>query len=305
MLNVQELGIQILGDNPGRFYILGGNEYGIKAKYISILKEKYGNKIECPSVKELIEKLGKKRILPLTPAVYVVRYDESFVSELSKDVVNQVERLKFQGTIICLYEQSKHVTKLDKFFPKYTACIDAVSPQFVTKYLHSDFPGLADRFIDIAVSYSENYNQAKNMCRCMRSVPAESLYDLQDAEIAQMFGCITTSTESQIRIGVASKNFKYLMSVVDNYEGASDILIYTTLQTMIELDKLKDNKYLQSDIREYVKYWTREDIYYMFMNAYAELKKLRPVSSYDVKFSLIYLFGLLNYSKIPAPEVMM
>lgn len=303
MLNIQELGIQLLGDNPGHFYILGGCEYGIKRKYIDILEAKYGKKVECPTVKEVIDMLSKKHIIPLEPAVYVIRYDETFLSELSDKVVSTVQHLKFVGTIICLYEQAKHITKLDKYFPDNLACIDSVSPQFVSKYLHSDFPKLNDRFIDIAVHHSDNYNQANNMCRCMNSVHPEDLYHMNDDEIASLFGCADVSTEAQIRKGVASKNFKYLVDVLDKYDDTADNVIYAILQTMIEMDKLKDNKYTQSDVQEYAKIWTREDIYYMFMHSYNELKKLRSSSSYDSKLSLIYLFSLLNFQRIPDLEV--
>ena len=38
MLTIQDLGTSILNDNPNKFYIFGGNEYGIKERYLSILK---------------------------------------------------------------------------------------------------------------------------------------------------------------------------------------------------------------------------------------------------------------------------
>ena len=76
------------------------------------------------------------------------------------------------------------------------------------------------------------------------------------------------------------------------------------LQTLIDLDKLLDNSRMQSDIQKYAKNWSRENIYYMFMNTYDELKKSRSGSGYDIKMSLIYLFGLLKFQPIPSPEVM-
>lgn len=304
MLSVQELGTQILGGTPGKFYVLGGTEYGIKEKYISILKDHYGNKIEAPTVQELLNMMSKKHIIPLTPAVYVVRYDETFVSGLSDATAGKIKNTNIVGTIVCLYEAPKHITKLAKYLPDYTATIDAVSPQFVNKYLHQDFPRLADRFISVAVGAAANYSQAKNMCRCMNCVPAESLFALSDSEITRFFGCADLSTEAEIRKGVASRNFKYLLNVVEKYPDEGDRVVYAILQTMIELDKVLDNGHINSDVKEFAKHWTREDVYYMFMNTYEELIKLRSMSSYDVNNSLVYLFGLLKFQRIPSPEVM-
>ena len=94
------------------------------------------------------------------------------------------------------------------------------------------------------------------------------------------------------------------MKVIENYDGDGDRILYAVLQTMIELDKLLDNSHIQSDLKPYIKLWTREDVYYMFMNSYLELQKLRSTSSYDVKNSITYLIGLLPFQRIPAPEVM-
>ena len=304
MLTIQEIGTQILGGHTKPFYIFGGNEYGIKEKYISILRDKYGTQIESASVKDVIDMLSKKHLVPLEPAVYVIRYDESFLTIISDSLVSQIHKLKFHGTIVCLYESAKSLTKLDKFLPENTASIDAVSPQFTAKHLHSDFPHLNDRFINIAVQHGDNYNQAKNMCRCMNAIPAESIYSLPDDRIASLFGCSDVSTETQIRLGVASRQFKYLIDVMEKYEDDSDRVLYAILQTMIELDKLLDNARVQSDIREYARLWTRQDVYYMFMNTYEELKKRRSSSACDIHLSLIYLFGLLKFARIPSPEVM-
>lgn len=304
MLSIQEAGIQILGNNPGKFYIFGGIEYGIKEKYISVLTDKFGKKIESSSVKEVLEMLGKKHIIPLEPAVYVIRYDESFVSECSDTVRDKIKRLKFSGTIVCIYESSKHLSKLQKSLGDYIVMIDTVSPQFVVKYLRSDFPSLSDRFINIAVAHADNYNQARNMCNAMSLVDESSLSAMEDEEIASFFGCSDMSTESQIRVGVASRNFKYLIDIMERYEDDTDRIFYAMLQTLIDLDKLLDNSRIQSDIQKYAKNWSRENIYYMFMNTYDELKKSRSSSGYDIKLSLIYLFGLLKFQPIPSPEVM-
>ena len=304
MITIQDIGMQILSDNPGKFYVFGGTEYGIKEKYISILIEKYGKQVESTSVKDVIDMLSKKHIIPLEPAVYVIRYDESFVSEVSELLASKIQKLKFTGTIVCLYENIKHINKLDKYLSDVTVSIDAVSPQFIAKYLRSDFPKLSERFINIAVKHGDNYYQSRNMCKCMNSVSEESLSSMSDNDIASFFGCSDVSTEAHIRLGVASKQFKYLIDTIENYDDDGDRILYAVLQTMIELDKLLDNSRIDSDIKQYAKYWTREDVYHMFMHTYQELKKRRSSTTCDIQYSLIYLFGLLKFKPIPSLEVM-
>ena len=304
MISIQDVGIQILGDNPGKFYVFGGCEYGIKEKYISILKEQYGKQIEATSVKEVVEMLSKKHLIPLEPAVYVIRYDEVFVSEISDSLASKIHKLKFPGTVVCIYESLKHINKIDKYLPDCVVSIDSVSPQFISKYLHTDFPNLDDRLIEIAVKHADNYNQARNMCRSMSYVDSSFLDSMSEDTIAGFFGCSDMSTETQIRLAVAGRQFSTLIDLLDKYGEDTDRIFYAILQTMIELDKVLDNSRIQSDIKQFARNWTREDIYYMFMNTYLELKKSRSGSSYDIKLSMIYLFGLIKFQRIPSPEVM-
>ena len=42
MLSIQDVGTEILNNNPGKFYIFGGTEYGIKCKYFDIIMTHYG-----------------------------------------------------------------------------------------------------------------------------------------------------------------------------------------------------------------------------------------------------------------------
>ena len=304
MISIQDVGIQILEDNPGKFYVFGGCEYGIKEKYISILKEQYGKQIEATSVKEVVEMLSKKHLIPLEPAVYVIRYDEVFDSEISDSLASKIHKLKFPGTVVCIYESLKHINKIDKYLPDCVVSIDSVSPQFISKYLHTDFPNLDDRLIEIAVKHADNYNQARNVCRSMSYVDSSFLDSMSEDTIAGFFGCSDMSTETQIRLAVAGRQFSTLIDLLDKYGEDTDRIFYAILQTMIELDKVLDNSRIQSDIKQFARNWTREDIYYMFMNTYLELKKSRSGSSYDIKLSMIYLFGLIKFQRIPSPEVM-
>lgn len=304
MRSIQEVGTEILSNQPKNFYIFVGQEYGIKMKYVEILKNHFGSIIESDSVSSVLNMMKTKHIIPLDPAVYVVRYDDEFVSNLNEKTKNSISNTKICGTIVCIYEQTKHATKLDKYLSDYVVSIDAVSFQYLSKYLHSDFPGLNDRFIDIAIKSSSDYNQARNICRCMKNAPVEELYSLDDSEISKVFGHVNLYSESFIKKGVASRNFNYIMAVLDNYEGEFDSILYCILSTMIELDKCMDNSHIQSDVREYVRLWTREDIYHMFTNTYDALVKTRSLSVSSVKDIVIYLVGLLQFTRIPSKEVM-
>lgn len=303
MITIQELGLQILNHEPQKFYVFGGSEYGIKMRYIEELKKYYGEMEEYLSVQDLINLMGTKHLIPLKPKVYVVRYDDAFYSQISEKYAQTIRNCRIIGTIVCIYDSAKIITKMNKFIPEYTATIDAVSPQFVFKYLKSDFPELNDRLINVALRCSSDYGQAKNICSSMM-YDLQGVNQLQDSEIERIFGHQDISTQVQLRQGIAAKNFGYLINVINNFEGDLDNVVYTILQTMVDLDKLMSSKYSNSDIRDYVKFWKPADVYYMFMHAYRELKLLRSNSSYNVNDSLIYLFGLLKFSSIPSLEEM-
>lgn len=303
MRTIQEVGSEILNNNPKSFYIFGGTEYGIKKKYLSMLAQHYNdNVIEIQSFAELINTMSTKHIIPLKPALYICRYDENLVSTLTEVVASKIKSLKIIGTAVCLYENEKHLAKLDKFLPNYTVRIDAVSLQFKVKYLHTDFPHLPDKLINLAAQYANDYNDAQNMCACMSAVAPEELFALPDKAIMKLFGKLDISTEDQIKVGIASRNFTYLNQLIQNYTEV-DGVYYTILSTMLELDKITSNTQASSNLREYAKRWTKEDIYNMFMNTYEELKKSRTYST-DISNSLIYLFSLLKFQTVPSVEAM-
>ena len=303
MRTIQEVGTEILTGNPANMYVMIGQEYGIKMKYIKILANHYKTEIQSYSkVSDVLNLMKTKHLIPLQPSVYVVRYDEEFVSTLKEGIQRQIHSINIIGTLVCIYDAPKHSSKLEKYLPDYTVSIDAVSPRFMVKYLHQDFPGLADNLIEAAVELSTDYGEAQNMCSCMIKVKPEKLCTIPKSELSKLFGHQSISTESEIRKGIAARNFRYLMSVFDKYEGTVDDAIYTIMSTMVELDKIQDNKYTDSEIRQYLSKWKREDIYYMFVHAYNELKRVRSGAVLDGKDSLIYLCSLVQFSQIPSPE---
>ena len=304
MLSIQDLGLSIMSNSPKSLYIVGGSEYGVKDRYIDTLKNLYGNKEEHPSMSVLIDFLSVKHLIPLKPTLYVIRYDENFVSTINPTLAHKVLSLKFKGTIFCIYNEQKHIDKLNKFFPDNTSILEPVNNKFVEKYLHSDFPELDARYIQIATKYASSYGHARTICKSMMSCDKTLLAGMTEKAIAKSFGCETLASESDIQKAIAGRNFKVACKLLETYEGNQDNLVYSVLQTMIELEKVITSKYASSDLRDYAKFWTLQDVYNMFMHAYTELDKLRSNTSTDITASLIYLFGMLTFQKIPSVEVM-
>ena len=302
MRSIQDVGLEIMNKNPAKFYVFAGNEYGIKCKYLDIIKSCYNQSYEYPSVQDVFSIMRTRHIIPLQPALYIVRYDESFLNELNSKSEDDISSIKMIGTLVVLYENDKANSKLEKYIPNYAVTINNVSRQFVEKYLKQDFPKLTDELVKLAAIGGRNYGHAKNIGLAMNSVSPELFKHYSDSQVLKLFGYSYDSTDSSFRLGVASKNVKYLFALLDSYSDDLDKVIYTILSTMVELEKIIGNKYSDSDISKYCKLWTREDIYYMFSHAYTCLKMTRSFSV-DKSSLIIYLFSLLAFQKIPNTEV--
>lgn len=304
MLTIQEVGSEILSKSPRSFYVFVGDEYGIKMKYVEMLKELYGNYEEYESVELVLTAMKRSRLIQRPPTVYVVRYDDEFISNLSESTEIKINRTNITGTIVCIYESKKHTDKLAKYLPNHTVSIDSVDDRFVRKYLKKDFPTLADNFIDIAIAISSTYGQAQHICYSMSKASADKLSKVSKETLKKLLGYEYKSTDEQIKLGIAAKDFKYLNNMLEGYSGTADNILYDILSVMLDIEKLLCNPRIDSPYKDYLKYWTAEDVYYMFDNTYSELKKLRSLSYSDPFTSVIYLFGILQYSRIPSPEVM-
>lgn len=303
MLPVQQVGLEILGDSPGKFYILSGNEYKVKDTYVNKLAEHYGDKVEGYSMKEVVNLLSKKTIIPLDPAVYVIRYDDEFVSSLNETVAKQIEDLNFKGTIIFIHDNPKQLSKLEKFLSNHLTVIEGLDPNIIFKHLAKAYSNLDQTTMKNIVAVCPDYSRADMICSSLSLLDKQVLLDKET--ISNIFGCKTDSTEKQIKLGIAAKNFKYMISVIDRFAESEDRVFYIILQTMIDLDKTKDTQfYSKSEYNKYMELWTREDIYYMFMHTYRELKLSRTSSNANIYNRLLYLVGCLVYKRIPSLEVM-
>lgn len=302
MLSIQDVGLSILGDTPKNFYILGGSEYGIKDKYIEILTDKLGPKLEYESMLGLVKMLSKRHIVPLQPQLYVIRYDKEFVSSITKELANKILRLHIPGGIVLIYEDDKDLNKLDKFFPSNTASIDAIDIKPMTKHLRQDFPNLDKDTIGYAAKHAVNYYQAKSICRCLDAVQDKFL--LTEKQILTVFDMHLSYSQDDIQAAIASRNFNAIMYIIDHYDGDPQGLLYQMLRVMVELDKCKNGKYTKSPLKPYAKEWTDADIYNMFCHVYETIKQLRTGYTAEVDDLLIYLSSLMMFKTVPNLAVM-
>lgn len=304
MRTIQEVGLEILNHQPKNFYVFAGTEYGIKLKYLSNIAQTYDNRmLIANSVESVLGTMRVKHFIPLEPSLYVVRYDDEFLSSLNNKTKDEISSINIIGTIVCIYDSQKASSKLDKYLSDYTVSIDSVDSRFVRQYLHQDFK-LPDRLIDSAIKASADYNQAQNICRCMSYASVETFFAMSDDEISRLFGYKAISSEEDIKLAVADRNFRKFMYLIDTYPDQLDNTLYAILSLMLEFEKILTSKFYDSKFRKFSEKWTIEQVYNMFMSTYRELKILRSNSSYKIQDSLVMLGSLLLFKNIPNLEEM-
>lgn len=300
MKSIQDAGREILTNNPCKIYIFTGEEYGIKKRYLSILSSYYGSSKEYEKVEDVLSIFRSKRLIKLQPCLYIVRYDEDFIKSLNDRSENDIRKLNICGTIVLIYENSKQSSKLEKYLPSYTTSVDSVNINFMIKYILSEFKNMSEKTARDICEISSNYGQAQNISSCLSLLSSQESGNISKLSMMELFGKASVSNDSMIKIGVASKNFKYLISVIERYNDDKDKIFYSILSTMLDLDKLKSNPYFDCEAKAYAKYWSGQDIYYMFVNTYSMLKLSRSYNSFDVDNALIYLFSLLQFDHVPS-----
>ena len=298
MATIQEVGTAILSNKPGKLYVFGGEEYGLKCQYIKRMKDHYGSAVECESGEQVLNMFKGKRLIPLTPCVYIVRYDEKFLADMNDKTAAALEALNIIGTVVFIYQAEKDVQKCMKYLPNYTVRIDKVNPAYVAKYLKNDFPALSEAAIKNVISVTSDYNLASNICNCLQYADKGYQNTATPKMIAKAFGYHTASTEQAFKLAIAARDFNTLLALLDEYEEDMHLIFYTVLSTMLELEKLINHKFGDSPLLPYVGSWNVADIYYMFNNAYLLLQQSRKYAV-DISDSLVYLFSLLRVSPIP------
>lgn len=304
MLALSEAGKQILGNNPGNFYIFCGSEHGIKEKYISHLKEFYTCEYsEYPDVGSVLDLMRNVQLIPLIPQLYIVRYDESFLSTLKDSTASDIRSLNIIGTVVLLYHDVKSFNKCNKFLSDYTVLFDPVARQYIANYLAKDFPSLSKVYIEFAVKSTSDYKSAYTICHSLSKIKGNQLAEANMDDLKFLFSCDSVSVDEQIKLGVAARNFNYLIETLDRYPGDYDNILYTILNTLVDLDKLKCRNFGDSPLKPYARHWTQGDIYNMYMFTFNAIEQLRSISS-DPYSQLVFLFSILQYQPIPPVSAM-
>lgn len=298
MRTLQEVGLEILNNEPAKFYVFAGEEYGIKCRYINILSRFYGDLKYADSVSGILKMMTTKHLIPLEPCVYVVRYDDSFISQLDSNTAKNIDNTNIVGTIVCIYQDSKHQDKLDKYVGDYTVVIDKINTKYITKYLHQDYPNLPDRLIEVASYIGTDYYHASNICKSMCYCDLNSIYNYSDADLVKFFGVDIYQDIDRFKIGFASRNFTLCNQFIDDCSDLSN-LHYQMLSILVDIERC--NKKSDSYVVDYLDRWTKSDVYNMFMHVYNQIKLLRSKYS-DVKSSLLYLLSFLQFKVIPSLE---
>ena len=301
MLSIQEVGTEILTNKPRSLYFFVGDEFGVKDEYVRILTSYYGDVKNVETVASVYALMSHKRIVPLPPALYVCRYDESFISTLDGDKAAKLLNCKMIGTLVCIYDGAKHATKLDKFFPNNVVSIDPIAADIQLKYLQGHCPSVPEHILKLIVNITSSYGHALVLSSNLENAQCYDLYQHTDAELIQSFGYSSQSQEKTIKRGIASRNFKYILDMLDAVDDYNTFL-YHMLSTFVELDKLIYSPRAASDLSDFVKRWSAADIYAMFSNTYRELLRSRS-ETVDLKSRIVYLLSLMQFNPIPNMEV--
>lgn len=265
-----------------------------------MISEVYKNsKKEVEHLSDIIDLFSKKQLIPLEPTLYIVRYDESFVSSLDEKLANRVKSSKIVGTVVCIYSDPKHSSKIDKYLPDYCVNIELVSDNFIVKYLKSEFPTLSDNILNYVANISSDYSQSRMIAYALSCSKKESFTQL---EIDYLCGHSSISTEEEIKQLVASRNFNGLIKKLDMIEDLNSIC-YSIMSLMIEMDKLSDKINNSSKYGQYINLWTRPDIYYMYMNTYNFVRMTRTGEIILNKDTLTIFLSILKFTRIPNMEV--
>lgn len=301
MLSIQQAGTEILGNNPGKLYIFCGPEYGIKHKYIEHMKQHYKAYIEMESLTDVIKSFSVKRLIPAQPKLYIVRYDDSFISTLNDKAVSGLNIDKIIGTVVALYDNPKYTSKLDKYYSDNVVQFDKVHPNYIIKYLTQDYPKLSLDVINTVVNLHPDYMTAYNICHCLNMVPEYIKGNPRtiNSEIQCVFSSNAEVKGDKLRYAVAARNVSLCFEILDNTTDDYNGLYYVILSCMLEIEKVLANPKCSSDLKKYAKAWDISSVYWMFQHTFNELERSRKILKYNTYDGIAYLISLLQYNPIP------
>lgn len=295
MITIQEFGTSVMNKDLKSLYIMCGCEYGVKRRYIQMMSEIYGGRCtEYETLDSVLDLMKVKRIIPLQPSLYIVRYDDSILQSGEKHA-KKFSTVKIIGTIIVLFESDSSTTKCGKWFPDNTVTFDAVDPKFVKKYLKHDYPDIPDSVIDAVLSITTKYADASNICDSMSYI-THDLALITDTDIRKTFTTNDVISIDNFKHGFAARDATYCMRFLSVYTGQLDQVIYAALNALLEVEKCLSYKGAKSWASKYAKSWSIKDIMSMFNNLYAILRESRSDSSYNTECALLCAIALMRFT---------
>ena len=303
MISIQTFGTEIAQSKPRAFYAFCGSEYGVKMKYISIISGIYsGRKVEMESVDGVLTMMSVKRLLPLQPSLYVVRYDEAFMKDADK-YVSRIKKAKIIGTIVVLFDSSTAEGRLEKYIPENLVVFDPVDKRFIFKYLRKDFPDLSDITLNGILNTTTDYINAYNVCKSMSSLSQNLRNALGESEIKNTF-CISQSVDiDTIKYGIAARDARYCLDIISRYDGQADAIIYSIFSALLEIEKCLTYKNGSSYANKHIKVWNIYDVQSMFNSLYDILMKSRSVGGVDLLYGIKCIICSMCYSPIPKFDI--
>ena len=295
MRTIQEVGEEILNLKPKSIYAFLGDDYGIKRFYINKLKEAYnGGFTEISNMNTLLTMLNTRRIIPLKPQLYIIRYDAEFVGALSDKNAKDVINLKITGTVVLIYEDQKHCDKIAKYLPDICVKFDKVSSALITKYLIRDYPKIPNSVIQTIVYKCDDYARCDTICRQLSNLSVSDLSKISDGEIWSMFNISNQYTADQLKQAVIYRDSAYLLRYLDNTPCDIGTLSYIILGALVDIDKSINSKFhnKRGDVRDY---WTVEDVCNMYDITYRFLRMARfeNIISDNTLYELVMLLRFM------------
>ena len=298
MITIQEFGTEIMQQKPRKFYAFCGTEYGVKKKYLDIISKIYsGRKVEMESVDKALKMMSVKKMIPLQPTLYVIRYDNAFLKDLDK-YVKVIQKANIIGTIVVIYDTDTAEYRCDKLIPNNLVIFEPVDIKFIFKYLKNDFPELEDNVINTVLTIVHDYISAYNICYSLNSVDRNIRVCLDQDSIRRTF-CSDQSVDiSMIKYGIAARDARYCFNLLYQYDGAADTIVYQILSALLEIEKCLVYKKGGSYAMKHINAWSIYDVQGMFQNLYDLLVKSRSSESVDLRHGIECVIASMSYSPI-------
>ena len=298
MITIQQFGTEVMQGHPRNFYAFCGSEYGVKMKYIKILTKHYsGRKVEMDSVEKVLKMMSVKRMLPLEPTLYVVRYDDEFLKVLDK-YVSKLKKMKIVGTIVAVYDTDIAMFRCEKQIPDNLVDFEPVDKRFVFKYLKADFPELEDNVINNVLDSVYDYISAYNICYSLDSVDRNIRVCLNSDDIKRTFCSDQSVNIDLIKYGIAARDARYCFNIMSLYDGAADAIVYPILSALLEIEKGLTYKKGNSYAMKHLQAWNIFDVQQMFQNLYELLVKSRSSGTIDLLRGIECVIASMAYSPI-------